>query len=851
MSEGDGESQLRECAPSTQRSAHASPAFPRAPPSRTPSREHFVRTTAANVLAALALLAAAPAALCAQLSRPPGKVGDYTPPVEWPVHARTFDLLHQRIAIRYDLDKRSVAGDLETQLVVIAAPTDTIHLDASQLTIEGATDAKGAKLSFHSDTNSVTVHLATRARVGDTVVFALRYHGRPERGMYFVPRRRVMWTQGEAIETPSWVPTYNAPNDKTTWEILVTADSGVSVLSNGRLVEVTNVAGSSKKVWHWSQELPASTYMYSIVAAKFAVLRDSWRGIPVEYWVATDTVSAGWRTFGETPSMIEIYSRVLGVNFPWAKYDQAVIPDFTYGGMENVSATTQTDLALHGAGGEPEVNGRGLDAHELAHQWFGDLTTTATWAHAWLNEGLTTYMESVQNEKSRGWEAGQLSWIDQQRQARDADLNEERPLVYGDDKGRDPIQLFFSGHIYPKGAQLAHQLRRLLGDSLFWSGMHRFLTDNAYKTVETKDYAIAMEKTSGQDLDWFFDQWAYGIGYPKVKLTRNWDPSAKTLTITLRQIQQIDATHPFFRFPATVRVVTRDSVVRHEIMMTQQGQEFAIRLPSAPITFRFDEGGWLLGTVGTDQSPAELSELAKHDLDLSARWWALAKLDSSASAAAHDARRFIALNERTPELREEAIRQIGVHDAATSRDLLSAALGDPSDLVRAKAIRALARADTGAVQALVLELILHDRSFTVQEAALSVYDPVRFPRGTALLVERVANGGALEVRAEAARRLGARPDAAGLNALERLTDAKEPRGLRMLALQLLAKWPDRTRGIAVATRSLGDGDPLFAVDAAATLGRIGGAAGRATLTHTMQREDRVTVKAAIVRALAP
>ena len=306
-------------------------------------------STSRHFFTVLALFAIAPALTLAQSPRRMGKVGAYTPPVIWPVHARTFDLLHQRIAISYDLDKRSVAGEVQTRLVVMAAPTDTIHLDASQLTIDAATDAKSAALHFTFDTNSVTVHLAKRARVGDTVVFTLRDHGRPERGMYFVPRRRVMWTQGEAIETPSWVPTYNAPNDKTTWEIFVTADSGVSVLSNGRLVEVANADGGAKKVWHWSQELPASTYMYSIVAAKFSILRDNWRGIPVEYWVAGDTVNAGWRTFGETPSMIEIYSRVLGVNFPWAKYDQSVIPDFTYGGMENVSATTQTDLALHGA----------------------------------------------------------------------------------------------------------------------------------------------------------------------------------------------------------------------------------------------------------------------------------------------------------------------------------------------------------------------------------------------------------------------------------------------------------------------------------------------------------------------
>ncbi len=800
----------------------------------------------AAILASISVASVA----AAQAPRTTGKIGAYTPPVVWPQHARTFDLLHQRIAVSYDLDKRSVAGEVETRLVIKAQPTDTIRLDASQLTIDGATGAGKQPLRFTFDTSSVTVHLARRAHVGDTVVFSLRYHGRPERGMYFVPRRRVMWTQGEAIETPSWVPTYNAPNDKTTWEILVTADTGVSVLSNGRLVEVTSANGGAKKVWHWSQEKPASTYLYSIVAGHFSILHDSWRGIPVEYWVAPDTVNAGWRTFGETPSMIEIYSRVLGVNFPWAKYDQSVIPDFTYGGMENVSATTQTDLALHGAGAEPEGTGRGLDAHELAHQWFGDLTTTATWAHAWLNEGLTTYMESVHEEKSRGWSAAQLNWIGQQREAMDADLNQERPLVYGNDRGRDPIQLFFSGHIYPKGAQLAHQLRRLLGDSVFWAGMHRFLVDNAYKPVETADYVIAMEKVSGRDLDWFFDQWAYGIGYPKVQVTRAWNASAKTLTITLRQTQTIDATHPFFRFPATVRITTRDSVVRHDIMMTSQDQRFTIALPGAPITFRFDEGGWLLGKVKTDQTPEELSEIAKHDLDVAGRWWALAALDSSNAPAAADARRFISLNEPIDELRAEAVRQMGSHDHAASRALIGAALGDGSSLVRGRAIRSLAVGDTASAQADAVRMITTDPSFYAQEQALLVYDAASAPQGTGLLVDRTVHGGSIGVRLAAAQQLARKPDAAGLDALESMTAEKEPREVRTSALALLAQWPDKTRGAAVATRYLEDGDPLFASAAAEVLGKIGGDPGKSTLRKAAASEPRVTVKAAIARALS-
>ena len=797
----------------------------------------------------VALMLAAVAAHAAA-QRPTGVIGAYAPPKSYPQRTRVFDLLHQRIAIDFDLAQHAVRGEVTTRVRITAAPTDTVRLDASNLTIDAALDAAGRPLRFTSDTSSVTVHLPTRARVGDTLQFVVRYHGNPERGMYFVRRRPTMWTQGEAIETPSWVPTYNAPNDKTTWEILVTADTGMSVLSNGRLVSVTKTADGRRQVWHWSQEKPASTYLYSIVAARFAVLRDSWRGIPVEYWVAPDTVDATWRTFGETPAMIETYSRVLGVNYPWAKYDQAIIPDFTYGGMENVSSTTQTDLALHDAAAEPEWSGRGLNAHELAHQWFGDLTTTAAWAHAWINEGLTTYMESVQQEQSRGREAAQWNWIGQQQQAMDADRNQERPLVFGEAPGTDPIQIFFSGHVYPKGAQLAHQLRRLVGDSLFWKGMKRFLTDNAYKPVETADYAIAMEKTTGRDLDWFFDQWAYGIGYPKVKVAREWRPATRMLHLTVDQTQQMDASHPVFRFPVTVRVVTRDSVVRHEIMVNGAHQTFDIPLPAEPLSFRFDEGGWLLGTVTTDQTAAELAALARHDLDFTARWWALRQLQASTDTAAASARRLIALNEENAHLRAEAVRQLGADGSESASAVVRAALADPAGEVRASALHALARRDSIAAQPTVVSMLEHDPSTIVQVSALSVYDPSVASGGTAALVERVLRGRSLAIRTTAAPRLLKKPDSVGLAALEVATDPREPRSMRTAALGVLAQWPDRSAALRVAINSLGDDDPIFAATAARQAGRLGSEAGRAALEKALQTERRVTVRAAIAAALA-
>jgi aminopeptidase N len=777
-----------------------------------------------------------------------GTVGAYTPPRVWPQEARRFDLLHQSIAVRFDAPERRVWGTVTTRVRITLARTDTVRLDAENLTVDRATDARGRALRFTADTSHVTVRLARRAAVGDTVEFILQYHGTPVRGLYFVPRRHIIWTQGEATETRAWVPTYDAPNDKTTWEFRVTADSGDVVLSNGRLESVTPVAGGKQRVWHWIQDEPASTYLYSVVAGPFTILRDQWRGIPVDYYTYPDTTLAAWRSFGETPSMIELYSELLGVPFPWDKYDQSIIPDFTYGGMENVSATTQTDLALHGPGGEPEDDGRGLVAHELAHQWFGDLTTTADWADVWLNEGLTTYMESVQAEKTRGWDAAEREWWGQQRQAMQADVRTPRPLVWGQYTGTDPIVLFFSGHVYPKGAQLAHQLRRLLGDSVFWAGMHRFLVDNAHRPVTTADYAIAMEKTCQCDLDWFFNQWAYGIGYPKVHFARQWDSGGKVLQVTVEQTQPVDSLHPLFRFPVTIRVITRDSVVRHDIMVSKATEVFDVPLPSAPLSFRFDEGGWLLGSVTGDLTDPELGQMARHDLDLRARHWALDRLATAHDSEALAARRFVALNDHSGWLRATALQQMAGDSAPLSVTVVRAALRDPDSEVRSAALRTLQGLDSAAAATAAAAMYPADPNDAAREAALGVLANARGSAALPLLLDAVA-AGPIALRFTAAQQLSRIGGPEAERALERLTAPDEDRNLRLSGLNLLAATGDSARATDVARRALADSDPIYAIGAVQVVGRVGGAAARDRLREAQKRETRVTVRAAIEQVL--
>jgi len=798
-----------------------------------------------TLFAALLLASTLPAAAAAQ--RQTGVIGAYVPPRDWPQEPRRFDLLHQSINIRFDVPHRTLYGSVTTRVVITQGATDTVRLNAENLTIDKATDQANKPLRFTADTAHVTVRLAKRAQNGDTVTFTLTYHGVPERGLYFVPRRNVVWSQGEATETRAWVPTYDAPNDKTTWEFFVTVDSTMKVLSNGRLVGVADAAGG-QKVWHWSQETAASTYLYSMVVGPFTVLTDHWRGIPVEYYTYADTVASAWRSFGETPSMIETYSQVLDVPFPWDKYDQSIIPDFTYGGMENVSATTQTDLALQPAGAAPQGDSRGLNAHELAHQWFGDLTTAATWAHIWLNEGLTTYMESVQNEKSRGWEAGQLSWWNQQQQAMGADQNEVRSLVWGTYQGTDPIVLFFSGHVYPKGAQLAHQMRRLLGDSLFWAGMHRFLTDNAHKPVTTADYAVAMERTCNCDLDWFFDQWAYGIGYPKVQFQRHWAAGMKTLHVIVRQTQPIDSLHPLFRFPATIRVITRDSVVRQNVMMTHAVDTFAIALPSEPLSFRFDEGGWLLGTVAGDQTPAELAAMAEHDLDFLGRNWALMTLDGNNDPEAVAARRLIVLNEHSAWLRQVALGQMTHDSTAEGRAIVSSALRDADAGARATALGTLGRLDKTAALTVAEPMYRSDPNFGVRTQALTLLAS-RCAAALPVLLQAAGPDQVANVRFTAARGLSTIHDPQAVAALVKMTLPVETRDLRQFSLRMLAT-NDPARATQVALAALGDYDPLFAVSAVQTAARVGGAPAKAKLTEALRTESRVTVRSAISQALA-
>ncbi len=524
---------------------------------------------------------------------------------------RSYDLVHQTTHVRFDWKRHAVVGTTTVRFTTLDAPLRQIALDAEAMTMGRVTDANGTALQHVYNGHTLTVQLPAQLAVGDTASVTVEYQSvAPGRGAYFIDRVHALWTQGETRYTRYWIPTYDEPNDKETWEFYVTVPPGEKALSNGRLASVDTTRDGV--VWHWVLEHPASTYLMSVVTGDYTVIHDHWKDVPVDYWVYPDSVEAGRRGFGMTPDAVDVFSRKTGVPYPWSKYAQSVTPDYIFGGMENVTATTQLDNGiLHPKWAEPQQWSGGLVAHELGHQWYGDLLTTRDWSNIWLNEGFATFMEQIFREEYKGPEEGAFDRLGAQEEAIDADRRALRPLVWNRWVA-DPFDLFFSGHIYPKGATVLQMLRHELGDSTFWAAMHRYTTEHMYQTVTSADLQKAFEDETGRSFDDFFKQWVYGAGYPMFRVAYDYDWPSRSLVVTASEVQPRDSMVGWFDVDVDVDILT-DSATMHQRLKVRDGRgRLALNLPGDPRAIVWDAGGWLLDATDFPRPTSMLAYQAEH-----------------------------------------------------------------------------------------------------------------------------------------------------------------------------------------------------------------------------------------------
>ena len=750
--------------------------------------------------------------------------GPLPPGTPHPERARIYDLQHQVVHVRFDWPRHAVVGSTTIRLAALDAPLTAIPLDAVGMTIQRVVAPNGARLKYDYDGSTLTVKLPGTLRPRSSTSFTIDYESvRPKKGAYFIDRRHVVWTQGETEDNRYWVPTWDFPNDKETWEFYIQTDTNEKALSNGALRGQRRVGNQIE--WHWVLDQPNSTYLMTAATGDYVVLQDKWRSVPVGYWTYPDSVDATWRGMGKTPRMIELFSNRTGVDYPFAKYDQINAPDYIFGGMENVTATTQADDdILHPAWAEPQANAEGLVSHELGHQWYGDYLTTRDWSHIWLNEGFATFMEQTWTEFGMGADEGAMDRLGAHAQVIAADRRARRPLVYNRWM-TDPLELFFSGHIYPKGATVLQMIRHQLGDSLFWRGMNRYTVQHAKDNVVSDDLRAAFEQVSGKDFKSFFDKWVYGAGFPVFRVSYSYDATAHTVTLDAREVQQRDSLTGFFDPDVDIEILTDGAPVRGIVQVRNGVGHASFNVPSAPRSIRWDKGNWLLDITDFPRPTTMLAYQLAHDDDVVGRVEAVDLLASRSAEVVARRALIAATLDHAFAVRARAVGALGgMPDAPMVPDAIIAATRDNDARVRQAALRALGKVRSSAAAARAREAATSDSSLINRGTALRTLATLDPAAALDVAKSKLATDSWLDMsRTHAVSALGMIDSPESMTILRRYLGSTTSRSTRVAAIDaLVSRAAGHEAEVAALIEPLlnVDDDLFIRTEAAGALGEL-------------------------------
>jgi aminopeptidase N len=508
---------------------------------------------------------------------------------------RTCDVEHLRLDLSVDLPGKSVEAVCTQSLRATYGPFEAITLDACDLDIRSVKDGAGRDLPHTYLSHKL--HVRFPEPVAETAQLVIAYRVQdPADGLFFFgaeehepDARPQLWSQGEDEGARHWIPCHDAPNERFTVELVVTVQQEFAVICNGALRGVAE-ANDGRRTWHFHEGVAIPSYLVSMVVGVFNKIEDRWNDTPVEYWVEPDREEEGRRSFSRTPDMIEFFSKQLACPYPYEKYAQVAVRHFHFGGMENASATTQTDGTLHDERAAIDFTSDDLVAHELAHMWFGDLITCKSWTHAWLNEGFATYFEALWKE----WDKGREEFDYEMVLNADAYLAEPYRRAISTARYGFPFELF-DMHLYPKAGWVLHMLRRRLGDDLFWKAVRLYVQRCAPGTAETIDLVRSFEDATGKSLGGYFDQWIFAPGHPVFEGELSWDEKAHWVKLSLKQTQKHEDGTPVFRVPVRLEArMSNGSVQTRDFEMSRAEETFFFQLPEEPKWVLFDPEGAVL-----------------------------------------------------------------------------------------------------------------------------------------------------------------------------------------------------------------------------------------------------------------
>jgi aminopeptidase N len=531
---------------------------------------------------------------------------------------RDVQALHLSLDVTPDFKQRTVQGKASLRFKPISKPVRELKLDAIELAISSVTATEPVQ-AYQVTEDKLIVTFAEAIPADREVTITVAYSAEPTEGLYFrTPEMGYreedahLFSQGEEIEARHWYPCLDAPNQRLTSEITCRVPQGMTVISNGRLASVEPDPASGLIAFHWTQEKSHANYLVSLVAGHFKKLEDKYRNLTLGFYTPVSESGEAMNSFRDTKDMMGFFEDEIGVPYAWDKYDQVCVNDFVAGGMENTSATTLTDGTLFTTATENIRNSEGLIAHELAHQWFGDLVTCKDWSHIWLNEGFATYYETLYTQHKHGVDALRYELYQRLRQITSM-TTDTTPIVR---RNFEKPSEMFGYLVYPKAGWVLHMLRAQLGDDLYRRCVKSYVEAHEFGNVVSEDFRAALEKLSGRPFDQFFDQWLYHGHFPELEITQSWDESAHLAKVAVRQTQEIGPNVLLFKFPLTFRFKGKFGTIDHVVEVSRKSEDFYTSLPSAPDLVRIDPEFTLLAK--TDFKPTSqmiaLQLEQKHDM---------------------------------------------------------------------------------------------------------------------------------------------------------------------------------------------------------------------------------------------
>ena len=647
------------------------------------------------------------------------------------------DLIHTKLDVSFDFSKSWMYGKAQITLKPHFYPTDSLSLDAKRMAIREVSvikDSRHIPLKYTYDSLKLRITLDKSYRGGENYTLFIDYISKPDeikakgsaaisgaKGLYFINplgkdknKPTQVWTQGETESNSAWVPTIDKPNQKTTDEISMTVPAKFQTLSNGLLVKQKKHSDGTRTDT-WRMDLPHAPYLMMMAAGEYSIVKDKYKGKEVNYYVEKEYAPVARKIFGLTPEMISFFSKITGVDYPWQKYSQIVVRDYVSGAMENTTATVHAESAQQDA--RQLIDGNSWEdviAHELFHMWFGDYVTTESWSNISLNESFADLSEVLWENYKHGRDAGD-----------EHNFESMQNYLFSNSGQKDLVRFYyrdreelFDAVSYMKGGRILNMLRSYVGDSAFYRSLNLYLTTYKFKAAEAQELRLAFEEVTGQDLNWFWNQWFYGSGHPKLEISYDYDQAKRSAKVYVKQTQS----DKIFKLPVAIDVYQGGGKKRYNVWFENKADTFAFPADTRPDLINFD-GDKILLCQKTENKTIDnyIFQYKNAGLYLDRR----EAIDFAAKNQVNDPKAFkflkSAIEDRYQGLRLFAVQRLNLMDDSIKRSvepiLAELAEKDPSSRIRSAAIQMLGRYKKETYKELFVKSI-NDSSYSVAGTAL-------------------------------------------------------------------------------------------------------------------------------------